>query len=161
MYNCAKWKKGTKFTQFEQKNTHISKCKIVHLYTIATVTVYICTVTVACAFNILLVFSLSCLCSHSHSHRTLSCHCSHLTSLPLFLICSHSHHCHQSNHAFPPTDFELHHLFVDFLCRRRDSEILVGTHWSDMKMRWTTWWTSASSINLRSHSRGGSTFRTH
>ena len=91
--------KGTKFTQFEQNNTHISKCKIVHLYTIATVTVYICTVTVAYAFNILLVFSLSCLCSHSHSRRTLSCHCSHLTSLPLFLICSHSHHYHQSNHA--------------------------------------------------------------
>ena len=44
MYNCAKWKKGANFTQFEQKNTHINGCKIVHLCTIATVTVHICTV---------------------------------------------------------------------------------------------------------------------
>ena len=44
------------FTQFEQKNTHISLCIIVHLCIIATVTVHICTVTVACAFYILIVF---------------------------------------------------------------------------------------------------------
>ena len=49
-------KKVANFAQFEQKNTHISGCKIVHLCTIATVTVHICTVTVACPFNILLVF---------------------------------------------------------------------------------------------------------
>ena len=48
--------KVTNFAQFEQKNTHISECKIVHLCTIATVTVHICTVTIACPFNILLVF---------------------------------------------------------------------------------------------------------
>ena len=59
--------KGANFTQFEQKNTHISECKIVHLCTIATVTMH-----VAYAFNILLVFSLSRRCSHSHSHLTLS-----------------------------------------------------------------------------------------
>ena len=64
--------KVANFAQFEQKNTHINGCKIVHLCTIATVTVHICTVTVACPFNILLVFSLSQLCSHSHSHLTLS-----------------------------------------------------------------------------------------
>ena len=68
--------KVTNFAQFEQKNTHISGCKIVYLCTITTVTVriyiYICTVTVACPFNILLVFSLSWLCSHSHSHLTFS-----------------------------------------------------------------------------------------
>ena len=44
------------FTQFEQKNTHTSLCIIVHLCTIATVTVHICTTTVACAFYILIVF---------------------------------------------------------------------------------------------------------
>ena len=51
--------KRANFTQFEQKNTHISGCKIMHLCTIVTITVHICTVTVAYAFNILLVFSLS------------------------------------------------------------------------------------------------------
>ena len=65
-------KKVANSAQFEQKNTHISGCKIVHLCTIATVTMHICTVTVACPLNILLVFSLSWLCSHSHSHLTLS-----------------------------------------------------------------------------------------
>ena len=59
--------KGANFTQFEQKNTHISGCKIVHLCIIATVTMH-----VAYALNILLVFSLSRRCSHSHSHLTLS-----------------------------------------------------------------------------------------
>ena len=93
--------KGTNFTQFEQKNTHISGCKIVHLCTIATVTWHICTVTVAYAFNILLVFfSLSLV---SALILTLTglypCLCSHLPSLPLFLICFHSHHCCRSNHA--------------------------------------------------------------
>ena len=49
-----------------------------HLYTIATVTVHICTVTVALLFIILLVFSLSfflysgCSRSRSHSHLTLT-----------------------------------------------------------------------------------------
>ena len=67
MHNCAKWKKWLILHNLSQKDTHISGCKIVHLFTIATVNVHIYTVTVACAFNILLVFSLSCLCSHSHS----------------------------------------------------------------------------------------------
>ena len=53
------------FTYFDQKNTHISGCKIVHKCTIATITVHICTVTIVCAFNILIIsdslflFSLS------------------------------------------------------------------------------------------------------
>ena len=119
--------KGTNFTQFEQKNTHISGCKIVHLCTIATVTGHICTVTVAYAFNILLVFFLSLVSALTLTLTELShCLCSHLTSLPLFLICSHSHHCCQSNHAFTAADSELHHLFANFLCRCQDSEILVG-----------------------------------
>ena len=42
------------FTQFEEKKTHTSLCIIVHLCTIATVTVHICTVTVALPFNILM-----------------------------------------------------------------------------------------------------------
>ena len=57
----CKIEKVAHFTYFEQKNTYISRCKIVHLCTIATITVHICTVTVACAFIILLVFSLYCL----------------------------------------------------------------------------------------------------
>ena len=43
----CKIEKVAHFTHLEQKNTHISGCKIVHLCTIATVTVH------------LLVFSLS------------------------------------------------------------------------------------------------------
>ena len=57
----CKIEKCAHFTHFEQKNTHISGCKIVHLCTIAIVTMHICTVTVALVFIILLVFSLSCL----------------------------------------------------------------------------------------------------
>ena len=59
---CAKLckiKKVTDFTHFEQKNNHISRCKVVHKCTIAIVTVHIaivivhiCTVTIACEFNI-------------------------------------------------------------------------------------------------------------
>ena len=57
----CKIEKVAPFTYFEQKYTHISRCKIVHLCTIATITVYICTITVAYAFIILLVFTLYCL----------------------------------------------------------------------------------------------------
>ena len=42
------------FTQFEEKKTHTSLCIILHLCTIATVTVHICMVTVALPFNILM-----------------------------------------------------------------------------------------------------------
>ena len=92
--------KVTNFTQFEQKTTHISRCKIVHFCTIATLTVHICMVIVAYAFNILLVFFLSLVSALTLTLTELShCLCSHLTSLPLFLICSHSHHCCRSNHA--------------------------------------------------------------
>ena len=51
--------KVTNFTQFEQKITYLRGCKRVYKYTIATVTMHICTVTVACVFNILIIFSLS------------------------------------------------------------------------------------------------------
>ena len=82
--------KVANFTQFEQKNTHTSLCIIVHLCTIATITMHICTVTVACVFIILLIsihtfFSLSSPCTtnsvtflssssfssdaHNHTHR--------------------------------------------------------------------------------------------
>ena len=46
-------------------------CKIMHLYTIATVTVHICTITITCVFNILHFFSLSITLSTSHSHLSL------------------------------------------------------------------------------------------
>ena len=42
-----------------------------HLYTIATVTVHICTITITCVFNILHFFSLSITLSTSHSHLSL------------------------------------------------------------------------------------------
>ena len=143
-----------------------------HLCLIATVTMHICTVTVTYAFNILLIFSLSYICSHSHSHSHLTLSSSllsphltppfsHLLSLSPLPRVKPCLHCRRSNHAFTATDFELHHLFVDFLCRHRDSEILVGTHWSFMTMWWTTWWMSASLINLCKRSKRGSTFGTH
>ena len=44
------------FTQFEEKKTHISLCIIVHLCTIATVPVHICTGTVKLPFNILMFY---------------------------------------------------------------------------------------------------------
>ena len=47
------------FTYFDKKNTHFSGRKIVHKYTIAIVTVHICTVSVALAFYILVIFFLS------------------------------------------------------------------------------------------------------
>ena len=82
-------KKLTDFTHFEQKNTYISGCKIMHKCIIATVIVHICTATVACAFNILIIsdsllfFSLFFICktnppshvlsssdtTHSHRHK--------------------------------------------------------------------------------------------
>ena len=62
------------FTQFEEKKTHINLCIIVHLCTIATVPVHICTGTVALPFNILMfpfiilmfyLYGIShCLCFH-------------------------------------------------------------------------------------------------
>ena len=83
--------KVTDFTHFEQKNTHISKCKIVHKCTRAIVNVQICTVTIALACNILIIsnsllfFSLFSICktnafspsscsfflwyTHSHKHK--------------------------------------------------------------------------------------------
>ena len=48
----CKIQKTLHFTHFDQKNTHISWCKIVHKCTTATVTVHICTVTVTLTFNI-------------------------------------------------------------------------------------------------------------
>ena len=130
-------KKLTNFTQLKQKNTHLSGCKIMHLCTIAIVTVHICTVTIAYAFNILLVFFLSLVSALTLTLTGLSpCLCSHLTSLPpLFphllslsplLSVKPCLHCRRSNHAFTAADSELHHLFANFLCRCQDSEILVG-----------------------------------
>ena len=57
--NFCKIKKCSLFIHFFPRNTYISECKIVHLYTIATVTVHICTVTITCVFNILIIFSFS------------------------------------------------------------------------------------------------------
>ena len=43
----CKMQKVVNFTHFNQKNTYICACKIVHIYKSVTVTVYICTITVA------------------------------------------------------------------------------------------------------------------
>ena len=81
----CKIEKVTNFTQFEQKITHISGCKLVYKYTIATVTVHICTIIVACVFNILIIFSYSwSLLSLLLSPNSLLV--STLTSLSLFLM---------------------------------------------------------------------------
>ena len=159
--------KRTNFTQFEQKYTHISGCKIVHLCTIATVTWHICTVTVAYAFNILLVFFLSLLSLLWFSLSPDSILVSALTSppspfssfaltltiaagqtmppLPLVKPCLH---CSRFWASSPFRQFSLS------TSRFWDSS---RTHWSDMTM----WWSSASPINLRSHNKGGSTFEIH
>ena len=158
--------KRANFTQFEQKNTHISGCKIMHLCTIVTITVHICTVTVAYAFNILLVFFLSLV-----SALTLT-----LTGLSLVTAFTSPHYPFSSfaltlitvtSQTMPPLSPVKPYLH----CRRfwasspfrRFSLWASGfwdsgrTHWSDMTM----WWSSASPINLRSHNKGGSTFETH
>ena len=54
--NLCKIEKGSLFTHFGSKNIHISWGKIVHLCTIATVTMHICTATVAFAYHILVFF---------------------------------------------------------------------------------------------------------
>ena len=54
--NFCKIEKDSFLHILAQKNTHISGCKIVHLCTIATVTVHICTVTIALLFIILYFF---------------------------------------------------------------------------------------------------------
>ena len=68
-----KIEKVAHFTYFEQKNTHISGCKIVHLCTIITVTVHICTVTITLTSIILYFFlsALPCLVSLSLSHSSM------------------------------------------------------------------------------------------
>ena len=83
----CKIQKALHFTHFDQKNTYISECKIVHKCTSTTVTVHIYMVTIALAFNILVFFSLS-----------LSLVALTLTSLSLFLIWSN----HQNNKTIKP-----------------------------------------------------------
>ena len=79
----GKMEKVTNFTQFEQKITYISGCQLVYKYTIATVTVHICTITVACVFNILIIFSLSMSLLSPHLTHPFP----HLLSLsPIFLF---------------------------------------------------------------------------
>ena len=77
--------KVTNFTQFEQKITHISGCKLVYKYTIATITMHICTVTVACVFNILIIFSLSLSLLSPHPTHLFP-HLLSLSSISLFLM---------------------------------------------------------------------------
>ena len=72
MKSC-KIEKVAHFTHFEQKNTHISGCKIVHLCTIATVTVHICTITVTLLSIILYFFSLLSLALLDSLSPTLQC----------------------------------------------------------------------------------------
>ena len=103
MHNCTKWKKWLILHNLSKKTPTLVGVK---LCTIATVTVYICTVIVACAFNILLVFSLACLCSHSHSHLTLS----------LFLLSPHLTSPH-------PPPF----VFAEFTCGHVAKLVFAGS----------------------------------
>ena len=59
----CKIEKVAYFIHFEQKNTHISGCKIVPLCTIVTVAVHICMVTVIVHIIILYFFPLTSLLS--------------------------------------------------------------------------------------------------
>ena len=89
-------KKCAHFTHFEQKNTHSSGCKIVHLCTIAIVIILLWLlqhlVTVALAFIILLVFSLS-----------------FFLSLQLLSLSPNSH-CSQSSENATPCINKEHHI---------------------------------------------------
>ena len=67
-----KMEKVTNLKLFEPKITHISGCKLVYKYTIATITVHICTVTVACVFIILLISRSYLFCSLFSVHNKLS-----------------------------------------------------------------------------------------
>ena len=49
----CKIQKVVNFTHFNEKNTHINVCKIVHIYKSAIVTVHICIVTIALHTNVL------------------------------------------------------------------------------------------------------------
>ena len=80
------------FTQFEEKKTHISLCIIVHLCTIATVPVHICTATVELPFNILM-FPFIILMFYLYGISHLFCLCFHwqaatqrLSSLPISFL---------------------------------------------------------------------------
>ena len=56
LVKSCKIQKVTYFTHFDQKNAHISGCKILHKYTSVTVTVHICIVTATLLYIILVVF---------------------------------------------------------------------------------------------------------
>ena len=122
------------FIQFEQKNTHISLCIIVHLCTIATVTVHICMVTVPCVFIILLIsvrtfFSLSSPCT---------------TNLVTFLFSSsfsldaHNHnHTHTQTHPHRQINTQTHpHTNKPTqINQRRDRPVL---DWNELDFLWFT-----------------------
>ena len=81
----CKIEKVTDFAHFEQKNTHISGCKIVHKCTRATITVHICTIIVALAFNILIISNLLLFSIYSPSAKLMH-------SLPHHLLSSFDTH---------------------------------------------------------------------
>ena len=85
LVDVKSWKiqKVLHFTHFDQRNTYIIECKIVHKCISATVIVHICTVIVALAFNILAIFLSPCL---------------WFVSLSLFLIWSN----HQTSKTINP-----------------------------------------------------------
>ena len=124
-YNCAKWKKAADFTQFEEKKTHSSLCKIVHLCTITTVTVHICMVTVALPFNILM-FLFIILMLYSYGIKTSISHFFSLLSLgntnasaclscfipELFLSSSLSSSHFFSAESFLAPSYSQHYIFI-------------------------------------------------
>ena len=116
--NLCKIEKGSLFTHFGSKNIHISWDKIVHLCTIAIVTMHICTATVAFAYHILVFFFSLTLSSSlyplllSRFHLTLSFSQQIRTvknTLSSHFLSSHSSSFH--NCRSPPISHHHYHRF--------------------------------------------------
>ena len=109
--NLCKIEKGSLFTHFGSKNIHISWGKIVHLCTIATVTMHICTATVAFAYHILVFFfSLTLSSSLYSSDSQIFCFLNQIrmaNTLNSLFLSSHSSSFH--NCRSPPISHHHYH----------------------------------------------------
>ena len=117
--------KLTDFIHFEQKNTHISGCKIVHKCVIATVTMHICTVTIACAFNILIIFYS-------------------LLFFSLFSICKTNPPSHvlSSSNTHTPTDTKskINYKNQKSTTKKKKNQPLEKNHWIGDQWSWIMDW---------------------
>ena len=136
------------FTQFEEKKAHTNLCIIVHLCTIATVTVHICTVTVALPFNILM-FLFIILMLYSYGIKAPLSHFFSLLSLgntnasaclscfipELFLSSSLSPSHFFSVESFLAPSYSQHYIFIIAL----RIFIITFRYPSDFKKKTTCW----------------------